>query len=63
MSEAPDFETLMQDGIDAHAKGEHERALTYRLQAFELGEYPQPWDRGRASRDVAASYDRLGDTE
>jgi hypothetical protein len=63
MSEAPAFETLMQNGIDAHAKGEYESALTYRLQAFELGEYPQPWDRGRAARDVATSFDRLGDTE
>ena len=63
MSEALDFETLMQNGIDAHAKGEYDSALTYRLQAFELGEYPQPWDRGRAARDVAASYDRLGDTQ
>lgn len=63
MSETLDFETLMQNGIDAHAKGEYEDALVYRLKAFELGQYPEPWDRGRAARDVAASYDRLGDTE
>ena len=62
MNESADFETLMQNGIDAHAKGEYESALSYRLQAFELNEYPEPWDRGRAPRDIAASYDRLGDS-
>jgi len=63
MSEIMDFETLMQKGIDAHAKGEYENALTYRLQAFELGEYSKRWDREKAAREVATSYDRLGDTD
>ena len=52
----------MQAGVEAHAKQDYDNALTYRLQAYELGNYPQSWDKGRAARDVAASYDRLGDT-
>jgi hypothetical protein len=59
---SPEFEVNMQHGLAAHAQhgqNEYIEALESRLGAFRLPP-PQPGDRGRAARDISASFDRLG---
>jgi len=54
-----DFESQMNQGIQAHADGDYLSALSHRLNAFAAIP-PHPYDRGRAARDIAATFDRLG---
>lgn len=54
-----DFEQTMARAAGLHRQGYHEAALRERLQAFDSTP-DGSLERGRAARDAAASYDRLG---
>jgi hypothetical protein len=61
--EPTDFEVAFQAGLEAHERGDHRTALTQRFEAYYAPDAPNFYDRGRAARDIAASFDRLGKTE
>lgn len=52
----------MKRGVALHAAGEYEDAALVRLEAFDIAT-PQSTEQGRAARDVAACYDRMGDAD
>lgn len=54
------FEESMRAGVEHHARGEYDAALTARLGAMHAAD--NEVDRARAERDVAAAYGRLGQT-
>ncbi len=54
------FEDLMRSAQSAHLNQEYQTALVLRFKA--LGVADTLSEQGRASRDVGASFDRLGDT-
>lgn len=57
--EWPDFEELMTKGVGEHQAGRYEAALEPRLEAYAHAE-PGSIEAGRAARDLAATFDRLG---
>ena len=53
------FDALMLEGQRLHGDGEHNEALSRRLAAHDIA--PEgTLEKGRAARDTAASYDKLG---
>lgn len=57
-----DFDQSMRLGLESHRRDDYISALGNRFDAFYASDAPQPYDRGRAARDIAATFDRLGDT-
>jgi hypothetical protein len=53
-----DFEEAMQTGLEFQRDGMHEEALAVRLAAYHAAA-DGSIERGRAARDISASYDRL----
>ncbi len=53
------FESLMSTGVALHNQRKYEAALKYTLRAFNISP-PNTLEEGRAARDSAANYDRLG---
>lgn len=54
------FEYDMQQGLTAHRRGDYSSALTFRFAAFS--EKTDSIEAGRAARDIAATFDRLGES-
>lgn len=53
------FEHEMQQGLAAHRRGDYSSALMFRFAAFS--EKTDSIEAGRAARDIAATFDRLGE--
>ena len=54
-----EFDSAMHTAMEFQRDGRHEDALALRFEAYDLTESGSI-DHGRAARDIAASYDRLG---
>ncbi|GEM_PF-1192138 len=54
-----DFDRLMLDAAKYHSSGDYIEAVARRLEAYELTS-EDSLDRGKAARDVATSYSKLG---
>lgn len=54
-----DFDRLMLDAAKYHSSGDYIEAVARRLEAYELAP-EDSLDRGKAARDVATSYSKLG---
>lgn len=55
------FEQEMQLGVAAHMHGDYSTALAHRFAAFSGSS--RSIEAGRAARDIAASFDRLGGSQ
>lgn len=53
------FEELMADAVAAHVQGNYETAKDLSLEAYNFAP-DSSMEKGRAARDVAARFDRLG---
>lgn len=57
------FESVMSHAVRLHDAGEYSAALVLRRDLYDNLDPTSQIERGRVARDVAASYDRLGNSQ
>lgn len=55
------FESQMAEAVELHNNGQYQDALFVRDAIYSSLDPSAVMERGRVARDIAASYDRLGD--